>query len=63
MDMKPSRFTEDQIIGILREQEAGAKTARPDDAKLGARLRELATQRRRFGYRRLQILMIREGLA
>jgi putative transposase len=26
MDMKPSRFTEDQIIGILREQQAGAKT-------------------------------------
>ncbi len=25
--MKPSRFTDDQIIGILREQEAGAKTA------------------------------------
>ena len=24
---KPSRFTEEQIIGILREQEAGAKTA------------------------------------
>ena len=28
MDMKPSRFTEEQIIGILREQEAGAKTPR-----------------------------------
>jgi len=25
--MKPSRFTEEQIIGILREQEAGAATA------------------------------------
>jgi putative transposase len=27
MDMKPSRFAEEQIIGILREREAGAKTA------------------------------------
>ena len=25
--MKPSRFTEEQIIAILREQETGAKTA------------------------------------
>jgi len=25
--MKPSRFSEEQIISILREQEAGAKTA------------------------------------
>ena len=25
--MKPSRFTDEQIIGILREQEAGAATA------------------------------------
>jgi putative transposase len=27
MDMKPSRFTEERIIAILREQEAGVKTA------------------------------------
>src|SRR5262249_49190698 len=27
MDMKPSCFTEEQIIGLLQEQEAGAKTA------------------------------------
>jgi putative transposase len=27
MDMKLSRFTEEQIIGMLREQEAGVKTA------------------------------------
>ena len=27
MDMKASRLTEEQIIGILREQEAGAKAA------------------------------------
>jgi putative transposase len=26
MDMKPSRYTEVQIIGILREQEAGTKS-------------------------------------
>ena len=25
--MRPSRFTQEQIIGMLKEQEAGAKTA------------------------------------
>jgi putative transposase len=34
---------------------------RPDDAVLRSRLRELAAQRRRFGYRRLHILLRREG--
>jgi putative transposase len=35
---------------------------RPDDMALRARLRELASVRRRFGYRRLHILLRREGV-
>jgi putative transposase len=35
---------------------------RPDDAAVRVRLRELAAIRRRFGYRRLLVLMRREGL-
>ena len=38
------------------------RSIRPDDATLRARLREFAVQRRRFGYRRLHILRLREGL-
>jgi putative transposase len=34
---------------------------RPDDGKLRERLRSLASERRRFGYRRLHILLGREG--
>ncbi len=36
---------------------------RPDDTGLRERLKALANQRRRFGYRRLQLLLRREGLA
>ena len=36
---------------------------RPDDAGVRQRLRELANERRRFGYRRLHILLKREGIA
>jgi len=36
---------------------------RPDDAKARERIRELACQRRRFGYRRLHWLLCREGWA
>jgi putative transposase len=35
---------------------------RPDDMALRARLRELASVRRRFGYRRLHTLLRREGV-
>jgi putative transposase len=37
------------------------RSVRPDDADLRTRLRELAAVRRRFGYRRLLILLRREG--
>ena len=37
------------------------RARRPDDAALRGRLRELADQRRRFGYRRLQVLLRGEG--
>ena len=35
---------------------------RPDDGALRQRLKELALERRRFGYRRLYILLRREGV-
>src|SRR5271170_662562 len=39
------------------------QSKRPDDAPLRQRLRELAQERRRFGYRRLGWLLAREGHA
>ncbi len=38
------------------------RSRRPDDAGLRQRLRELAAERRRFGYRRLHLLLTREGV-
>jgi transposase-like protein len=38
------------------------RSRRADDAVVRARLSELAAVRRRFGYRRLLVLMLREGL-
>ena len=38
------------------------KTRRPDDSGVRQRLKELASQRRRFGYRRLHLLLEREGI-
>jgi putative transposase len=38
------------------------QSTRPDDEELRKRLKELASQRRRFGYRRLHILLKREGV-
>lgn len=38
------------------------RSRRPDDKALRSRLRELATVRRRFGWRRLHVLLSREGV-
>ena len=38
------------------------QSRRPDDGAIRHRLRELAAQRRRFGYRRLHVLLRREGI-
>lgn len=39
------------------------ESRRPDDTEIRQRLRALASERRRFGYRRLHILLAREGIA
>ena len=49
-----------QIVGADRTM-IRYRSCRPADAALRTRLRELANERRRFGYRRLFILQRREG--
>lgn len=48
-------------IGVDRSS-VRYRNRRPDDAALRARRRELASERRRFGYRRLHVLLRYEGL-
>src|SRR4029453_16233106 len=51
-----------RLLGLCRATQR--YTRRPDrSAELRRRLRELAEQRRRFGYRRLHVLLEREGMA
>jgi putative transposase len=48
------------LIGVDRST-IRYRSCRPDDTALRGRLRELARERRRFGYRRLFVLLRREG--
>ena len=50
-----------QAIGADRSS-VRYRCRRPDDGAIRVRLREIAAVRRRFGYRRLHILLQREGL-
>ena len=49
------------LVGVSRRV-IRYRSSRPDDSPLRQRLRELATERRRFGYRRLGYLLAREGI-
>jgi putative transposase len=49
------------VLGVDRTS-VRYRSDRPDDVAVRARMRELAAIRRRFGYRRLLVLMRREGL-
>jgi putative transposase len=51
-----------RVIGTDRAS-ARYQHKRPDDASLRERLKALAQERRRFGYRRLHVLLRREGCA
>ncbi len=48
------------VLGVRRSL-VRYRRRRPDDAPLRARLRELAAERPRFGYRGLHVLLRREG--
>ena len=50
-----------RVAGVDRSM-VRYRSVRPDDAGLRVRLRALSAERRRFGYRRLHILLDREGL-
>ena len=49
------------LVGVDRKTFRYAPK-RPEDAAIRQRLRDLASERRRFGYRRLHLLLRREGL-
>jgi putative transposase len=49
------------LVGISRSVSRYTGRRRADEAQLQQRLGELATERRRFGYRRLHVLLKREG--
>ena len=51
-----------RLIGLEPKTYRYAST-RPEDAGLRTRFRTLAAERRRFGYRRLHILLRREGVS
>jgi putative transposase len=57
------RMTERRACGLIDVSRMMMRyVSRRDDTQLRARLRELAALRRRWGYRRLRVLLLREGV-
>jgi putative transposase len=57
------RVSQRRACGLMKVHRASCRyrRRRSEDPALRTRLRELAETRRRFGYRRLQVLLLREG--
>ena len=51
-----------RVVGVDRSS-VRYRASKPDDGVLRERLKALAQERRRFGYRRLHVLLQREGHA
>ncbi len=62
--IKDKGYTQRRACGLVGQEPKTYRYAskRPDDDGLRQRLKELALERRRFGYRRLHILLRREGI-
>ena len=62
--MKERRHTQRRACGLvgMDPRVYRYRSTRPDDGAIRQRLRELAAERRRFGYRRLHLLLLREGM-
>jgi putative transposase len=60
-----ARLSERRACGLVQIDRGSARyrPRRSDDGALRRQLRELALERRRFGYRRLHVLLVREGWA
>ena len=56
-------MSERRAIGVINTDRSTVRyvSTKPDDAPLRERLKALAQERRRFGYRRLHVLLRREG--
>ena len=61
--LKTYRMSERRAYSVIERDRSTVRYVcrLPDDAELRERLRALAGERRRFGYRRLHVLFRREG--